>query len=127
MDTEKLLKLLKEKRTKFVIIGAAAFPVYGYSRTTLDIDIFIERSKVNAARTLSALKEFGYDVHDLTIDDLMTKKVLIRQYYVESDIHPFVKGVKFDKVWNNKKKARYGKTYVFFASLDDLIKMKKAA
>jgi predicted nucleotidyltransferase len=127
MNTEKLLKLLKENRIKFVIIGATAFPVYGYSRATLDIDIFIDAEEKNACRTLKALKEFGYDVTDITIDDLLTKKVLIRQYLVEADIHPFVKGATFEEVWENKIKARFGKTFVWFASLDDLIKMKKAA
>jgi len=127
MNTEKLLKLLKENRIKFVIIGATAFPVHGYSRATLDIDIFIDAEEKNARRTLKALKEFGYDVTDITIDDLLTKKVLIRQYLVEADIHPFVKGATFEEVWENKIKARFGKTFVWFASLDDLIKMKKAA
>ena len=32
MDTENLLKLLKEHNVDFVIIGATAFPVYGYVR-----------------------------------------------------------------------------------------------
>jgi len=127
MNTEKLLKLLKEKRVRFVIIGATAFPVHGYSRATLDIDIFIQPEKENAKRTLDALKEFGYDVTDLTIADLLSNKVLIRQYVVETDIHPFVKGVTFDRIWKNKVRARFGKTYVWFASLDDLIAMKKAA
>jgi len=127
MDTEKLLKLLKENRVKFVIIGATAFPVHGYSRATLDIDIFIKPEKANAQRTLKALKEFGYDVTDLTVDELLTKKVLIRQYPVETDIHPNVKGVTFEKIWKNKVKAKFGQTFAWFASLDDLIKMKKAA
>jgi len=127
MRTEKLLRLLKENRVKFVIIGATAFPVHGYSRATLDIDIFIKAEEQNARRTRKALKEFGYDVTDITIDDLLTKKVLIRQYIVESDFHPFVKGTTFDDIWKNKVKARFGKTFVWFASLDDLIKMKKAA
>ncbi|OHB56004.1 MAG: hypothetical protein A2173_07530 [Planctomycetes bacterium RBG_13_44_8b] len=127
MNTEKLLKLLKENRVKFVIIGATAFPVHGYSRATLDIDIFIKADEQNARRTLRSLKEFGYDLTDITIDDLLTKKLLIRQYIVESDIHPVVKGTMFDDVWKNKVKARFGKTFVWFASLDDLIKMKKAA
>ncbi len=127
MHTEKLLKLLKENKVKFVIIGATAFPVHGYSRATLDIDIFIKPEKANARRTRKALKEFGYDVTDITIDDLLTRKVLIRQYLVETDIHPAVKGVTFEKVWKNKVKARFGKTFVWFASLDDLITMKKAA
>ena len=127
MNTEKLLKLLKENHVRFVIIGATAFPVHGYSRATLDIDIFIKPEKENAKRTLKALQDFGYDVADVTIDDLLTNKVLIRQYLVETDIHPIVKGVTFDRIWKNKVKARFGKTYVWFASLDDLIAMKKAA
>ena len=127
MDAEQLLKLLKENHVKFVIIGATAFPIHGYSRATLDIDIFIKPEKTNAQRTLKALKEFGYDVTDLTIEELLTKKVLIRQYLIETDIHPIVTGITFEKVWKNKVKARFGKTFVWFASLDDLIKMKKAA
>ena len=127
MDAEQLLKLLKENHVKFVIIGATAFPVHGFSRATLDIDIFIKPEKTNAQRTLKALKEFGYDVTDLTIDELLTKKVLIRQYLIETDIHPIVTGATFEKVWKNKLKAKFGKTFVWFASLDDLITMKKAA
>ena len=127
MDAEQLLKLLKENHVKFVIIGATAFPVHGFSRATLDIDIFIKPKKTNAQRTLKALKEFGYDVTDLTIDELLTKKVLIRQYLIETDIHPIVTGATFEKVWKNKVKAKFGKTFVWFASLDDLITMKKAA
>jgi len=127
MQTEQLLKLLRENRVRFVVIGATAFPVHGYSRATLDVDIFIEPEKENAQKTWKALKEFGYDVADITIDDLLTKKVLIRQYLVETDIHPLVKGITFKRVWRNKVKARFGKTFVWFASLDDLITMKKAA
>ncbi|HUV63719.1 MAG TPA: nucleotidyltransferase [Sedimentisphaerales bacterium] len=127
MHTEQLLKLLKENRVRFVIIGATAFPVHGYSRATLDIDVFIEPEKANAQRTLKALEEFGYDVTDITIADLLTKKVLIRQYLVETDIHPIVKGITFERVWRNRVKAQFGKTFVWFASLDDLITMKKAA
>jgi predicted nucleotidyltransferase len=127
VDTESLLKSLKEYKVQFVIIGTTAFPVHGYSRATLDIDIFIKPETANAEKTLSALEKFGYDITDITVDELLTKKILIRQYLVETDIHPFVKGVSFDDVWKNKVKAKFGDTFVWFASLDDLIKMKKAA
>ncbi len=127
MDIEGLLRLLKEHKVRYVIIGAMAFPVHGYSRATLDTDIFIEPDKKNAMRCLEALKEFGFDVSEITIEDLLTKKILIRQYILEVDIHPFVAGVKFEDVWKNKISYKIGKTLVYFASLDDLIKMKKAA
>jgi predicted nucleotidyltransferase len=127
MEVEGLLRLLKEHRVRFVIIGATAFPVHGYSRATLDIDLFIEPTPRNAERTRDALRAFGYDVSDVSVDDLLTKKLLIRQYIVETDIHPFVKGTTFRRVWANKVKARFGRTFVWFASLDDLIQMKEAA
>jgi predicted nucleotidyltransferase len=127
MDTEGLLKSLKEHRVDFVIIGATAFPVYGYARATLDIDIFIRPTQANAEKTWQALKKFGYDVTDVVIKDLLRKKLLIRQYAVETDVHPFVKGVQFEDVWKNKVKAKFGDTFVYFASLNDLIRMKQAA
>lgn len=127
MDIESLLKLLKENEVGFVVIGASAFPTHGYSRATLDIDLFIRQNRENAQKTLSALKKFGYDVTDLSVDDLLKNKVLIRQYVVETDIHPFVSGVTFDGVWAHKIKDKIGDIEVYVASLDDLIKMKKAA
>ena len=127
MDIENLLKLLKESDTQFVVIGASAFPTHGYSRATVDFDLFIKNSHENAQKVHDALKKFGYDVSDLTADDLLQNKVLIRQYVVETDIHPFVKGISFDEVWSHKVKDKIGAVEVYFASLDDLIKMKKAA
>lgn len=127
MDTEGLLKSLKDHRVDFVVIGATAFPVHGYARATLDIDLFIRPTLTHAKRTWSALKKFGYDMTDVSVRDLLSKKLLIRQYAVEADIHPFVTGIRFDRVWRNKVRTAYGKTPVYFASLDDLIVMKRAA
>jgi len=128
MDIEQLLKLFKEHKVKFVVIGAEAFPAYGYSRTTLDIDIFIEPTIENAQKTIKALKEFGYDViDDITLESFLDNKTLIRQYLIATDIHPFVKGVEFQNVWKKKIRAKIGNIYVYFPSIEDMIKMKKAA
>ena len=127
MDTEELLKSLNVHHVEFVIIGATAFPIHGYARATLDIDIFIHPEPENAARTLNALRDFGYDTADITVEDLLTRKVMIRQFLVETDIHPFVVGTTFDQVWKNRISGTYGKEKVYYASLDDLIVMKESA
>ena len=127
MDTESLLKLLNEHDVRYIVIGATAFPVHGYARATLDIDIFIEATPENGRKTLAALKEVGYDVTDISLEDVLTKKLLIRQYVMETDIHPFVAGVTFEDVWQNRIHDRIGQTPADFASLDDLILMKQAA
>jgi predicted nucleotidyltransferase len=128
MNVKKLLKLLVEYKVKFVIIGAWAFPAYGYTRNTFDIDIFFDPTKANVKRLAKVLKEFGYDgIEDLTIEQLLNKKTLFRQYIMDTDIHPFVKGVKFAEVWKEKKEVEIEKIKVFIPSLEHLIKMKKAA
>jgi len=127
MDIEDLLRSLNAHKVDYVIIGATAFPPHGYARATLDIDLFIRPEPQNANRVLVALRDFGYDISDITLEDLLTKKVLIRQYLVETDIHPFVSGVTFDQVWENKISGTFGKEKVYYASLYDIILMKEAA
>jgi hypothetical protein len=91
------------------------------------VDLFIEPTAANAASTREALAAFGYDMSDVSIDELLSKKILIRQYMLETDIHPFVKGVTFDQVWQGRIEDRVGQTPASFAGLDDLILMKEAA
>jgi predicted nucleotidyltransferase len=127
MDIEDLLKSLNDHKVKFIIIGAAAFPVHGYASATMDTDIFIEPTEANVKKCLAALRDFGYDVDQISEKDLLEKKILLRQYLVEIDIHPYVKGITFKIVWKNKVKDKIGTTSVYFAGLDDLIKMIRAA
>lgn len=110
------------------MIGAWAFPTYKYSRSTYDIDIFFEPTKTNIQKIVRALKTAGYDgVEDLTEQQLMTKKTLLRQFVLDTDIHPFVAGAEFAEVWRNKKETMIEKVTVFVPSLDHIIDMKKAA
>jgi predicted nucleotidyltransferase len=119
--------LLNDHGVEYVIIGAAAFPVHGYARATLDVDIFIRPVRRNAERVREALERFGYDLAEVTVDDLLNSKLLIRQYALQTDVHPFVEGVSFDEVWDNRVAGQIGGTPANFASLDDLISMKEAA
>ena len=112
---------------KFVIIGASAFPIHGYDRATQDIDLFIQPTLANAKRTYKALENVGYDLSDLAIDTLLTKKVLLRQYILDTDVHPMVTGVTFSTIWKNSVISKWEGVPVRFASLNDLIRMKRAA
>jgi len=127
VDIESLLRSLNARRARYVVIGAAAFPVHGYARATLDVDLLIEATPENARRVRQALLDFGYDLTDVSEEELLEKKVLIRQYVLETDIHPFVAGGDFDGIWQRRVEDRIGETPAAFASLDDLIRMKEAA
>ena len=127
MTIQKLLRSLVEHKVIFVVIGAWAFPAYGYTRNTYDIDIFFNPTKANVQWLIRALKNVGYDgLEDLTIDQLLKRKTLFRQYVLDTDIHPFVKGEEVKGVWKTKKEVEIEKVKVYVPSLDNLISMKKA-
>jgi hypothetical protein len=46
---------------------------------------------------------------------------------LQTDVHPFVKGVTFEQVWKGRVAGTIGDAPAFFAGLDDLIRMKRAA
>lgn len=127
MNVEKLLSLLNAHSVKYVIIGASAMPLHGYSRHTKDIDIFIEATRENAERTMAALEECGYDLSDLKVEEVLEKKILLRQYILETDIHPSVAGTNWKEIWKTKVRSELNGVTAYFSSLDELIKMKKAA
>lgn len=70
MDISKLLKSLNDLHIRYVLIGASAFPSHGYLRLTNDVDILIEPTRENAQRTLDALAKVGYDVTELTVEEI---------------------------------------------------------
>jgi predicted nucleotidyltransferase len=127
MDTSSLLRSLNAQHVQYVIIGATAFPSHGYARATGDIDILIKPTKENARRTLVALADVGYEITDLTTEEMLTNKILFRQYILATDVHPFATGITFATVWRHRVKDTIGGVPVSVASLDDLIKMKRAA
>ena len=127
MKTEKFIKLLNEKRVSYAIIGAHACAVHGLIRATEDIDILIDPTEDNIDRLRSALEAFGYDTADASLEDFQTKKILFRKYWLDVDIHPSARGVKTQTVLKNRISGPYENVRTFFASLNDLIKMKRAA
>ena len=56
-----LIELLCSNKVKFILVGGVAVNFHGYSRTTGDIDIWIQDSKENRKALVQALTEFGIE------------------------------------------------------------------
>lgn len=128
MQIKDLIKLLNAHRVEYIIIGAQAVGAHGYIRATKDIDILINPTIENIEQVRAALEAFGFDTTDASVEDFQTKKILFRQYWYNVDIHPDAKGIETKKALQNKFEGLYDdEVLTYYASLDDLIKMKKAA
>lgn len=56
-DFEELLKLLNRHNVEYCIVGAYAVAFYSRPRYTKDMDIFINPTKENGEKIISALRE----------------------------------------------------------------------
>lgn len=128
LQIQNLLRLLNESDVRYLIIGATAFAAHGWVRATADVDLFVDKHESNIERLRACLTSFGYDVSDASVEDFQRYKILLRQYDLPLDLHPFVKGVpEFAACWKRRVMADLGAVNAPFASLDDLIEMKRAA
>ena len=125
---ERLLASLNAANVRYVVIGATAFAAHGWVRATADLDLFVDSDPANLVRLRTCLQDFGYDVEDASVEDFGRYKILLRQYDLPLDLHPFVMGVStFEEVWSRRIQDDLGSVNAPFASLEDLIAMKRAA
>ena len=127
-DYLRLYRSLNNNKVKYLVIGGIAAIVYGVPRTTLDIDIFIEPSLENAKRLLNALKESRFGTANLTTPNkIIGNEINVFEDYLRLDVFTKPKALTFDKSWKNKKVKRIENINVNFASIEDIMKSKKAS
>lgn len=128
-DFKEFLQLLNSKKIKYLVVGGYAVALYGYPRTTGDIDIWIAISKNNATKIVKALREFGFNMPDLKEELFLKKNHNIRMGNPPLciEILTSIDGVIFDKCYKNKKTVLIDKIKVNFISLKDIKKNKKSS
>ena len=126
-DYKDLLKILNKHKAKYLIVGAYAVTYYTEPCYTKDIDIWIDSSCNNAKKIYSALKEFGAPLKNITLNDLTNENLVyqIGVAPVRVDIIMGLKGLKFDKAWENRTKTTLEDIKVNIVGLEELIKSKK--
>ncbi|MBK7600296.1 MAG: hypothetical protein IPJ07_17970 [Acidobacteria bacterium] len=72
-DFKEFLKLLNANGVEYLLIGGYAVGYHGYPRATNDIDIWIAMNQENAGKITRVLKEFGFDIPDLTPELFLQK------------------------------------------------------
>ena len=126
-DYKDMLQLFNKYKVKYLVVGAYAMGNYGYSRHTLDIDLWIEKSVENARNIQKALEDFPVPF-EISVEDLNTEN-LVLQIGIDPmriDILTDIDGVDFEEAWNNKTNNSLFGEEIHFISIHDLIKNKSA-
>lgn len=127
-DYRDMIELFNEHGVRYVVAGAYAMATFGYSRSTYDIDLWIERSGENAQKVLAALDDFGVPF-ELMIEDFCApnRVIQIGTAPIRIDILADVDGVVFEAAYAGRKVVKMDGLEVSVINLDDLIKNKAAS
>lgn len=88
-----------------MLIGGYAVGVYGYPRTTNDIDIFVSDDGENVGNLIDALQDFGFEGFELS--GIFNEKRSLVEIGVEPLKVQFMKladGIEFEKAFESRKK-----------------------
>lgn len=129
-DHLEFIKLLNKFKVKYLIIGGYAVNNYGYDRQTYDFDIFFGSDHSNVKRLIVAIKDFGFDISDLTTKDFANEMVMFslgsRKESGHIELTNRIAGIDFENAFPNRKVEIYHDTEINFIGLKDLINTKKA-
>jgi predicted nucleotidyltransferase len=123
---ERVARALRLARLEAILVGNAAAAIQGAPVTTLDFDFLIRDTprasgKIKAfARSLRAAVTSPYEP--------VSRLVRVSTVDIQVDLLPFVHGVSsFEGLRSRAARVRVGEEAVRVASLEDVIKSKRAA
>ena len=127
-DFREFLKLLNAKRVKYLIVGGFAYSYHAEPRYTKDIDIWVDPNQENAARVVASISELWGMKPEIEPADFLRRDMMVQLGFapVRIDIITSCSGLGFQSSWKRRVAAKYGDIDVFFISLQDLIKNKRA-
>ena len=74
IDFQDFIKALNENNVEYMLVGGYAVILHGYSRTTGDMDIWVNRTEDNYTKIVAAFKKFGMPLFDMTKENFLFHK-----------------------------------------------------
>ncbi len=125
-QAEKVRKILKKHRVQYLFIGKSGAILLGYSDTTQDADIFVDKDPENTKNLLAALKKLMFKLNRRMQEDILRGKdfIQLRNGPFDLDIVFAPDGIEsFGEAWN-----RHIDVSGFpVCHLDDIIRSKEKA
>ena len=128
-DFQDFLRLLNANAIRYVVIGGYAVAYHGFVRYTGDLDVFVELSVNNAAKLVSALRDFGFDLPQLKPALFLRKGRIVRLGYepMRLEILNEIDGVSFEECYRHRRRSRVGSLRINFIALPQLLRNKRAS
>ncbi|HEY3885195.1 MAG TPA: hypothetical protein VGL62_08305 [Vicinamibacterales bacterium] len=123
-----LLRAFADHSVGFLIVGGYALGIHGRPRATGDLDVWVDPTAENAIRVMSALKQFGAPLEQISAEDLSRPGVVFQMGLppFRIDVLTELSGVVFADAWATRLQAPFGPITAPFIGRDAFIKNKRA-
>jgi predicted nucleotidyltransferase len=128
-DFKEFLRLLNAHQVEYLLIGGYAVGYFGYPRATADMDIWIAMNPANAEKIVTVLKEFGFDLPDLSPELFLKEWQVVRLGVppVRIEIATTISGVNFSECYAERVTDVLNGVEVKLISLNHIKANKKAS
>ncbi|WP_019947403.1 hypothetical protein [Hymenobacter aerophilus] len=131
VDFQDFLRALWATEVKYVLVGGYSVILHGYSRTTGDLDIWVERSADNYERLVRAFQQFGMPTFDMTRPNFLDNPAMdvftFGRPPVAIDIITELKGLAFEDAYAVASIREVEDVTVRLIQYQQLLEAKKAA
>jgi predicted nucleotidyltransferase len=129
-DFQDFLKALNNNNVEYILLGGYAVLIYGYSRNTGDMDIWVNCTEENYKRLEGAFAEFGMPMFDMTKESFLSNNVMDVFKFgvppVSIDILTAAKGLVFEEAYKNIEIRDIEGLSVKLIHINDLLRAKAA-
>jgi hypothetical protein len=122
------VRQLNEANVEYLVIGGHAVIVYGYVRTTTDLDLLVKADPANADKLIGVLLQNGFEPHEFEQKDFTLKpnfvSIRLGMYWIElmtETLH-----VDWETARANRQVFEFQGVPINFIGLSDLLKNKRA-
>lgn len=128
-DWREFLSLLISHRVKYMLVGGHALAVHAQARLTLDLDVFVEASAVNARRIYRVLEAFGFGSVAPSLEELARPErvFMLGNKPYRIDLLTAISGVTFDEAYAARVRVKTVAGVLNVIGRDHFIANKRAA
>lgn len=121
------MKSLSSNGARFLLIGGYAVNLYGYVRSTGDLDVWVANDPENAEKVAEAVRAFGFK--DASAEMFQVRGVIVRMGLppVRIAVMTGISGVEFDDCYERRQTIENSGIAIPVIHLDDLKQNKRAA
>ena len=129
-DFRDFITCLNQAEVRYILVGGYSVIIHGYSRTTGDMDIWVDKTEANYLKLTKAFLSFQMPIFDMTLHNFLGQEMDVFRFGVPPariDLMTNVLGLSFNDTFEKSVLYSEEDLTIRVIHVNDLIRAKKAS